>query len=137
MAAVGGLVTWLATRPAALPHASCGRAVTHLLDSSTQGLSADPGALGCFSTAARRCSAASIEVTEMGVDTGANYVFTIEPGKTPCQVAETSQWYSANFGGSTGRVTSMPCRLTAMTGRGVMLNCGGQDVLIPAVVSMP
>lgn len=136
-AAAGGLITWRAVRPARLPHASCGSAVTHLLDASTQALSADPGALGCFSAAARKCSPASIEITELGVDAGTSSVFTIGPGGTRCQVTGTSQGYSANFGGSAGPVTSVSCRLTAVTGKGVMLGCGGPDVLIPASVSTP
>ena len=57
-------------RPTALPKASCGSAVTHGLSAATQILSADKGALNCFHVAARDCKTASLEVTEMGVDTG-------------------------------------------------------------------
>jgi hypothetical protein len=139
MAAAAGLVTWLVTRPATkaatLPRASCGRAVTHLLDSSTQSLRADPGALSCFSTAARRCSPASIAVTEMGVDAGTTYLFTIEPSGTPCQVSELSQGYGWSGGYRSGPVVSMPCHLAAVTGTGVMLSCGRDNVLIPASVN--
>ena len=71
----------------------------------------------------------------MGVDTGTTYVFIIGPGGTTCQVTELTQFYSANFGGSTGPVNSVACRRADVTARGVTLTCGGQDVLIPAAVS--
>ena len=72
----------------------------------------------------------------MGVDTGTDHVFSIEPGRTPCQVTETSEAYSANFGGSHSAVSTTRCRLTAVTGTGVELNCGGGDEQIPASASM-
>jgi hypothetical protein len=135
-AAAGGLAGWrLSQHAAALPHASCGSAVTHRLDGSTRALSADPGALACIAAAARHCKAAGIEITEMGTDTGTGFVFSISPGVTTCQVTELSQGYSANFGGSAGPVTTVPCRLAAVSGEGVTLGCGGQDVLIPPAVS--
>ena len=118
-----------------LPKASCGSAATHRVDGDTQLLAADPGALTCFGAAARGCRPASIEVHEIGVDTGTTYVFAIGRGGTACQVTELSQYYSANFGGSTGPVTAMACRRTAVTGRGVTLACAGQNVLIPSAVS--
>jgi hypothetical protein len=120
-----------------MPQARCGSAVTHGVDGDTQLLSADPGALSCFSAAARVCKPGSIEVTEMGVDTGTDYVFTIEPGGTTCRVTEVSQAYSANFGGSHGQARTTPCRRTAVTGTGVTLSCDGRDVFIPARVSVP
>jgi hypothetical protein len=125
----------ISQHPAALPHASCGSASTHFLTSDTQVLRADPGALTCFVRAARECRSASLGVTELGVDTGTNYVFSIEPGGTSCQVTEERQDYSANFGGSQDAVSTVPCHRSAVTGTGVTLNCGGQDVLIPAQVS--
>jgi hypothetical protein len=70
----------------------------------------------------------------MGVDTGTDYVFTIEPGGTSCQITEARQDYSAN-GGSQDTVTTVPCRRTGVTGTGVTLNCRGRDVLIPGKVS--
>ena len=100
--------------------------------SHTQLLGADPGALTCFVRAARECRPASLGVTELGVDTGTEYVFIIEPGKASCQVTEQRQDYSANFGGSQGAVSTVPCRRTAVTRGGVALRCGGRDVLIPA-----
>ena len=136
-AASGGLAAACSQQPAALPEAKCGSAVTHFLTAGTQLLSARHGALTCFATAARRCRAASLGVTEMGVDTGTNFVFTIDPGGSPCRVTETSQGYSANFGGSTGPLVTRLCRLTGVTGAGVTLRCGGQTVLIPAKVSAP
>ena len=121
--------------PAALPRASCGSAATHFLTSHTQLLRADPGALTCFVTAARECRSASLGVTELGVDTGTDYLFIIEPRKTSCQVTEQRQDYSANFGGSHDAVSTVPCRRTAVTPSGVALSCGGRDVLIPAQLS--
>jgi hypothetical protein len=118
-----------------LPKASCGSATTHFVNSDTQVLIADHEALTCFGAAARACRSASIEVTEMGVDTGTNYVFIVEGGGSACQVTELTQDYSANFGGSTGPVNAMTCARTAVTGRGVTLACGGQAVLIPSAVS--
>jgi hypothetical protein len=35
-----------------------------------------------------------------------------------------------------GPVRTVPFRLAAVTGQGVMLRCGGHDVLIPVTVSV-
>lgn len=121
--------------PTALPTGTCGTAVTHSLNDSTQVLSADHGSLSCFETAARHCEAGSLAITEMGVDTGTRYVFTIAPSAAGCQVTELSQSYSANFGGSQGKVTSAQCRVAAATAAGVTLGCDGRDVLVPAQVT--
>jgi hypothetical protein len=123
------------TAATALPHASCGAAVTHGLNAATQVLSAGKGTLSCFHAAARYCKSASIAVTEMGVDTGTNHVFAIEPGGKGCAVTELSQSYSANFGGSKGKIGSTPCTVTATGGGGVTLACAGEKVLIPAAVT--
>ena len=123
--------------PTALPHATCGSAVTHFLTGDTQVLSAHHGALGCFVRAARHCRPASLGVTAMGVDTGTDYVFSVGPGAASCQVTEYSQSYSANFGGSEGPVFTTTCRRFAATQNGVMLRCGRQQVLIPVDVSAP
>jgi hypothetical protein len=63
------------------------------------------------------------------------HVFVIGSGGPHCPLTDWSQ----DFGvpGYTGPVTSTPCRLTAMTGKGVMLNCEGQGLLIPATLSRP
>ena len=121
--------------PTALPHASCGAAVTHGLSAATQILSADKGTLNCFHVAARDCKTASIAVTEMGVDTGTHHVFAIEPGGKGCAVTELSQSYSANFGGSHGKVGSTRCSVATISGGGVTLACAGEKVLIPATVT--
>lgn len=123
--------------PARLATASCGSATTHFLDGHTQVLSADRGALTCFAKAARECKSASLRVTEMGVDTGTDFVFIIELGQGSCQVTEQSQDYSANFGGSQGAVRTHSCQLIGVTSSGVTLSCGGQRMLIPAKVSAP
>ena len=137
VAAAGALTAaWrIGQHATVLPKASCGSATTHLVDRDTQVLAADPGALTCFGAAARACRPASVEVDEMGTDTGTTYLFAIGRGGTACQVTELSQDYSANFGGSTGPVTAVTCRGTAVTGRGVTLTCAGQEVLIPSAVS--
>jgi len=72
----------------------------------------------------------------MGIDTGTTFVFSIDPGGTTCQVTELSQHYSANFGGSAGPVATTSCRLAAVSGKGVTVGCGGQDVLIPVTASV-
>ena len=123
--------------PAALPHATCGSAVTHFLTGDTQVLSADHGALACFVRAARHCHSGSLGVTAMQVDTGTDYVFSVGPSGESCQVTEYSQDYSANFGGSQGRVNTTTCRRLAVMQNGVMLRCGRQDVLIPVKATAP
>jgi hypothetical protein len=129
-----GIILWWDSEHQTLPQASCGRVITHQLDSDTQLYSPDPAALACFSTAAQECTDASITVTAMGVDAGINYVFILKPGRTPCPVTELSQSYGGPAG-STGPVTSLPCRITTVTARAVNLSCGGQDVLIPAAAT--
>jgi hypothetical protein len=121
--------------PATLPRPTCGGARTHLLSADTELLSADKGALTCFGTAARHCKAASLAITQIGVDTGVDYVFTIQAGGTACQVTELSQWYSANFGGLAGKVVGTQCHQADATGAGLLLSCAGQDVLIPSTVT--
>jgi hypothetical protein len=121
--------------PKALPRPSCGGSVTHGLSATTQILSADKGALNCFHVAARDCRTASIGVTEMGVDTGTNHVFAIEPGGKSCAVTDLSQGYSANFGGSHSKIGTTQCTVATVTGGGVTLACGGEKVLIPATVT--
>lgn len=138
-AALGGFAAvWPASQlagggtRAVLPDPSCGWAVTHLVNGATPFFKATPATLTCFSTAARECRAASIAVIKNGVDTGTSYVFVIEPGRTPCRVTELAQDYSATFGGPVGPVSSTPCRRTAVIAGGVVLRCGGPDILIPA-----
>jgi len=134
-AAAAVVITWrVSQHQTATPPASCGSAVTHFLNGQTHLLGADHGALTCFDAAARSCRPASLHVTEIGVDTGTDYTFTIESGGASCRVTEQSNFYSANGGGSTGPVTTTSCLRTAVTGAGVSLSCAGQDVLIPAKV---
>ncbi len=121
----------------ALPKASCGSALTHGLNGSTQLLRSDKGALTCFQAAAKTCKTAGLAVTEMGVDTGTNAVITIEPAGSgsACQVTLWHQAYSANGGGSKGKVGSTACTLGTVTNAGVTLSCAGQKVLIPTRVA--
>ena len=107
----------------------------HFLTSHTQLLSADPGSLTCLAQAARVCRSASIGITEMGVDSGTDYVFIVTRAKPSCQVTKQRQDYSANFGGSQSAVTAVPCRRIAATPGGVTLKCSRQNVLLPARVS--
>jgi hypothetical protein len=130
------VITWPASQHQTAAPPSCGSAWTHFVNADTQFLRADRGALTCFAAAAGQCRPASIHVTEIGVDTGTYYTFTIKPGGTPCQVTELSQYYSANGGGSQGPVITTACLRTAVTSAGVVLSCGGQDVLIPAKVTV-
>ena len=139
-AAAAALITWrVSQHQTAAPPAACGSASTHAVNGQTHLLSADRGALTCFDAAVRACKPASLHVIDMGVDTGTDYVFTIEGGASEggaasCRVTEASNFYSANGGGSTGPVTTTSCLRTAATGEGVSLSCAGQDVLIPAQV---
>lgn len=128
------LVTGTATEMA-LPTASCGRAITHGLNASTEILSAGKTALRCFSAAAKACAKASLEVTEMGTDGGTQHVFAITAHGKPCQVTELSQSYSANFGGSAGPVSAAGCQVTVATEAGVTLTCAGKKVLIPVRIA--
>lgn len=123
-----------ASPAATMPHATCGTVVTHLLSADTQLLSASPGALNCFGAAVRDCKRASIHVTEMGVDSGTQYVFVTESG-SPCRITEFSQDYSANFGGSEGPVVTTTCRTVVLVDSGTALHCSGHAYLIPATVS--
>lgn len=134
-----------------LPHASCGNATSHSLSATTQFFAADRGALTCFTAAARTCKAVSLGVTEMGVDTGTDYVFAIASGGTPgyCVVNGYSQYYSAMDigglytlspqGGWVMPISTFRCSETAVTSQGVTLACQGpvqdETVLIPAAVS--
>jgi hypothetical protein len=73
----------------------------------------------------------------MGVDTETEYVFSLEPRGSSCNVTEWRQDYSANFGGSQSKIAAAPCRRTAVTSKAVLLTCSGRGVLIPAKVSAP
>jgi hypothetical protein len=133
-AALAAVTSCSAGQPAALPKASCGQATTHNLSPLTQVFRADTGALPCFATAARQCLSGSIAITEMGVDTGTDYIFAIVPGKPRCQATEWSQYYSANGGSSQGDVVVTGCSATARPD-GVLLGCDGQSFLIPLTVT--
>jgi hypothetical protein len=139
VAAVGAWAIWRVTQSGTLPDGSCGTTVSHNLGGATQMLSeSDAGVLGCFSAAARGCKAASIGVTEMGIDSGAKYVFVIRSGGSPCEMTELSQSYGYTGGNlSTGSIISVPCRRAAVTVSGVLLSCARLDVLIPAAVAGP
>jgi hypothetical protein len=133
-AVLAAMTSCSASQPTTLPQASCGEAGTHQLSSTTQFFHAGKGALSCFATAVRQCHSASIAITEMGVDTGTDYVFAVVPGKAPCQTTEWSQDYSANNGGSQGNIVVTQCSATARPG-GVLLGCDGQSFLIPATAT--
>ncbi len=136
-AVAAALAVWrISYHPVALQRATCGSAATHFLTSHTQLVRADPGSLACFVQAARDCRPASIGVTELGEDSGTNYVFIITPARPSCQVTEQRQDYSANFGGSHGPVSTLPCRRIAVTLSGITLSCGGRDVLLPARLNL-
>jgi len=100
-------------------------------------LSADRGALTCFTAAAKTCTAAGLHVTEMGVDIGTRWVFAIVSGGTPgrCVVTSYSQHYSARAIGGIQVVKTASCQETAVTSKGVTLSCPGQVIMIPAAVS--
>jgi hypothetical protein len=114
----------------ALPTANCGSATARSVDASTVVTMADPGALTCFSGAARACRPAAVQIVAQGVDAGTTYVFKIDSGGKACQVTESSQTYVAP--GRHGQVRSVTCDRTGVTDVGVVLACDGQDVLIPS-----
>ena len=131
------LIGWRAYEGnAALPHPSCGSASTHGLSATTEMLSADRGALACFHAAAKNCKAASLKVTQMGVDAGTDNVFAIKPGSRPCEVTEFSQFYIVTGDVHRNSVTSTTCHVAAATARGVTLSCGRQQLLVPVTVSL-
>ena len=73
----------------------------------------------------------------MGVDTGTDYLFAVAPGGAGCLVHQLRQAYSANFGGRKGPITVVACRRITVDRHGVVLDCAGQHVLIPATAAGP
>jgi hypothetical protein len=130
---VWGLVAWWSATHKALPQASCGWVG---YDGGRVVGSQDPGALTCFNADAQACKPGSIGLHEAQADTTTSEVYTIVPGGSPCQVADTSQEYFVSLH-RTGPVTTESCHVAAVTGNGVTLSCSGQDVLIPARSSAP
>jgi hypothetical protein len=130
-----------------LPEATCGSAVGQL-DSSGMLIVAiaGHGSLTCFTAAARECKPASILIVERGTDTGDDVFFRIGQGGKPgqCPVTELEQPYSAEGGkykvsgaDYVGDITATQCRVASVTGRGVLIGCPGQPVIIPSAVNMP
>ena len=109
-----------------------------LINGTAPQLVASHGALACFNRAARDCTAATISDTLMDVAAGTSYVFVVEPDGASCRVTQLAQGYSVSFGlaAPVGPVISAACRRTAVTASGVVLNCGGPDILIPAKVTV-
>ncbi|MEZ0114727.1 hypothetical protein ABH920_008762 [Catenulispora sp. EB89] len=113
-----------------LPTANCGSATARSVDASTVVTMADPGALTCFTNAARACQPAAVQIVARGVDAGTDYVFKVQSGGKSCRVTESSQTYVEP--GRHGPVRSVTCDQTGVTDEGVTLACGGQDVLVPS-----
>src|SRR5215469_10952673 len=95
------------------------------------GQAVDPAAVQCFAAAVRTCRAASISETTMLVDTGTQDVFVTDPGTSPCQVTERSQFYMVSGGIRHGPVTTTPCRISATAVSRVVLTCNGRVMMIP------
>lgn len=115
---------------AALPAADCGSATTRAVNADTVVTLADPGALSCFTAAARACRPAAVQLVARGVDAGTTYVFRIDSGGAACRVTESSQTYVEP--GRHGQVRTTVCERTGVSAVGVTLDCDGQTVLIPA-----
>jgi hypothetical protein len=131
IAVVAWAAWWFLIRQPSLPRATCGN-IFYLYGPPP---TSEQRALTCFDTAAKACKPASIGVRFMGVDTWTNYVYTIESGTTPCQVAELSQYVidaqGPGYEKSQG-ITPGACHVTRVTSAGVMLSCTDGHVLIPA-----
>ena len=97
----------------------------------TCGSAVNPAAVQCFDAAVRTCRAASITETTMLVDTGTHDVFVTDPGTSPCQVTERSQFYLVSGGIRHGPVTTTPCRVTGTAVSRVVLTCNGRVMMIP------
>ena len=96
-------------------------------------ITAGPGALTCFNTAAHRCEPASITVIERGIDSGTAYVFGVEPRSATCAATELNQDYSVR--GDASQVGPLSCLMTAVNSTGITLACPDHTVLIPAIVT--
>ena len=100
------------------------------------GSAVNPAAVQCFAAAVRTCRAATITETTMLVDTGTHNVFVTDPGTSPCQVTERSQFYMVSGGIRHGPVTTTPCRVSATAAASrVVLSCHGRVVMIPGSIS--
>ena len=99
--------------PPSLPHTTCGHGLmgpNPVLDSATT------RSLACFARAVRSCRAASISVTQFGVDTGTDVVATVVPA-SPCHARYVSDWYTGNFDGFTSTPTVLDCTVSVSRGR--------------------
>ena len=92
----------------------------------------DQATLNCFAAAARTCAHASIGVNPQYAPGDMATAFAIERGGRPsaCQVA---RMFPVNS--PTAQVGFDSCRETSVTSKGVLLTCGRQAMLIPAMVA--
>jgi len=142
---VVSLVAWELSR-SVVPQASCGSATTTDsgvasgdvattggLTGGTRLVSADPGALTCFTDAARACKSASIHIHQPDLQgAGTNYVFAVKRGTSPCQATEYDT--TPGTGGVSITATSQ-CWGVSVTSGGVLLSCDGGPFLVPVAVS--
>jgi hypothetical protein len=125
-----------------LPRASCGSAAVLFLSDGTEWLRAGRGVLTCFTTAARACKPAGLQLASTGADWGNYWVFVIAGGGAPgrCTVTEYSQYSAPDLGGLSSRspngwaytpVETTPCQEASVTSKGVALDCSTVPVHIP------
>lgn len=63
----------------------------------------------CFWQAYQQCRTATMQVTSMGVDTGSTDTLVVNQQQGSCGIKDSSQFYSANFGGSHSQVNTSTC----------------------------
>jgi len=91
-----------------------------------QVVSASPGALSCFRSAAALCHPASIAIGVSGIDTGDDYLVEIRQG---CRAVLLSQSWPRHFVGD-DRIHKTSCSTIAATLTGVTLTCHRTTYLI-------
>lgn len=82
----------------------------------------------CFWNKYQQCKPATLAVTDMGVDTGVNHLFVIEPQQQGCSVSDTSQNYSANGGGWRGSPTTAVCSTVTRQQDVLRFSCGTNEM---------
>jgi len=90
----------------------------------------------CFWHDYQQCRTATLTLTQMGVDTGTTQYLTIEKQQNRCQVSDTEQFYSANFGGSQSNPVTYACAgLTQKMDELLASACGqAGDIIVPRTV---
>lgn len=101
---------WPSGEPPPPQHTTCGDAVVR--DLPPTAVSFGGKALRCFAAAVRDCRPASVHVVHTGVDSGLEFVASIEGG-SPCRTSYAYNQWTANFEGLTGPTTTVNCTVRA------------------------